>query len=222
MDDSIDTILDALAGDVDCLVKVATARRASGPASVYVWSSGRILATVAGGLATIERRFGQVTEPNRISLNATDLASLGNACAHWAALRDNWAEYYETTAGYPPGWGCCGYFYQPPGRDVPRIKLGERGLGRLIGRQLQGRTEVRGVAAVGDHNGVRVVAELWRVGEKQGPGEAMTGQRLVLPDGLQVETTRSGAMVCRSNERVHLEAGEEAFLAEVRALLGGH
>lgn len=223
MDAYIEEILSALSDapdSVPCLVSLAQAVRADEPATVYVWSNGRLLATVGRGQVRIERRLGVVSHPNRITLYPNDLASLDAACAHWATNRDSWAAWYETGAGYPPGWGCSGIYYQPPGSDSPKIRLGERALGTLHGHELQGsNTTQRVTPPVLPAPGVRITGKIVRTGEAAGRAVAQTGLRYRLDGGLLLRADRFNLKLTRGRQSVYLESGEESLTAALAALV---
>lgn len=222
MDVYIEEILSALSNTPDsapCLVRLAQAVRTDGPATVYAWSTGRLLATVRPGQVSIGRHWGVVTGPNRITLYASDLAPLDSACAHWAANRDSWAAWYESSAGHPPGWGCSGIYYQPPGSDSSRVRLGERVLGTLHGRELHGRNTTQRVRPqVSPAPGVRVVDRIMRTGEAMGPAKALSGLHYRLDSGLLLKADRFNLQLTRGKQGMSLEPGEESLaraLAEV-------
>lgn len=223
-----------------CLVEVARALR--GPASTigYLWSTGRIRATVGADFVRIERRLGEMGD-GPVTLGLCELAALDAACSDWAKRRDGWAAFYYSGGGHPPGFGGGSEFYQPPGEGSQRVRLATQSMGRRTGEGLLGSEEAVPIPSpVHLSPDVRIEDELWRPGERHGPREGslvgmvyrLSGTKLAFEarrDGgdLQVGGTPAASAPGGPRRRdgsavgtcVHLEPGEEAFVTALRKLL---
>lgn len=216
----IDEIVSAVSDGAPCLIALAQAIRPDGDAAAFAWSNGRVMATVAADKATMWRRFGVMSKSNKITLSLGDIALLGAACTHWADERDSWAEYYESGAGHPPGWGCSSIFYRPSGADSEPVMIGRRAMGRLKGQELQGRNVIRRLrmpkaVAIG----VRITARVYRMGEAVGPAEALIGLLYELDGGLKLRTDRFHQQISRGKGCIFLEAGEEPVVGALAEVL---
>ena len=152
---------------------------------------------------------------NDLRLDRDELRALLVACEDWAKRRNDWAAFYSSGSGHPPGFGCSTTWYQPPGKNAKRVRLGERTFGRPRGEELLGRDELvplvpEGKLAVS----VLVEADIWRRGEKHGPAEgSLVGARYRLGGEAVFIAERGGAEVQCRGRTVHLEPGEEEFVA---------
>jgi hypothetical protein len=202
-----------------CLVQLGRALHKDGATTGYAWSSGRIGATVSKGWVRIRRRLGVMGRGNEgdndLRLDRDELRALLVACEDWAKRRNDWAAFYSSGSGHPPGFGCSTTWYQPPGKNAKRVRLGERTFGRPRGEELLGRDELvplvpEGKLAVS----VLVEADIWRRGEKHGPAEgSLVGARYRLGGEAVFIAERGGAEVQCRGRTVHLEPGEEEFVA---------
>lgn len=186
----------------------------------YFWSSGRISATVGTHGVHVRRRSG-VTSPG-LELEAATIQRLALACREWSRRREEWAAFYDSGSGYPPGYGGGACYYQAPGRGGDRITVGRRGcLGHgQEGADLVGTEEVVAVAPQRRQRAV-VVGELWRRGERQGPeAGSLVGLRYELGAGVYFDARRRGARVWHERGgNVDFEPGEEAFVAALLEVL---
>jgi hypothetical protein len=203
----------------ECLVQLGRALHKDGATIGYAWSSGRVGATAGSGWVRIRRRFGVIGLRNKgdndLRLDLSELRALGVACDDWARRRDDWAAFYSSGSGHPPGYGCSTTWYQPPGKNAKRVRIGERTFGRPRGEQLLGRDEIVPIVpAVKLPESVLVEADIWRRGEKHGPPQgSLVGARYRLCGGAAFMADREGAEVQCRGRTVHLEPGEEAFVA---------
>ena len=205
--------------DEPMLIEVATARaRGRAPRRGFVWSTGRVIATVGDGRVRIARRLGVMSDG--LALDLDELHALALATADWAAQRERWAAFYFSCSGYPAGCGGA-YWYEPPGA-APRQKLGTHTIGGRTGEQLVGRDELVAIAP-STTSRAPAIAEIWRRGERHGPSAgSLVGLRYRLAPGLQLDAKRDEAVVARGkDDRVYLEPGEERFVAELLDVLAG-
>jgi len=182
----------------------------------YVWSTGRITATVADREVYLRRRFGPVSVRQPLVLDRRDLAPLARACGDWSERRDQWAAFYVSTAGYPIGYGAASY-YRAPGPNAERVVVRREVLGKPSeGEDWRGHEDVvpRDVAERIDA-GVELIADVWRRGERFGdPGGSLVGVCYRV-GRLHIHAHRQHARVVDSliGGEVYLEPGEERFVA---------
>ena len=180
----------------------------------YFWSDGRIGATVGPGWVRIDRRRGVVGDGIRIDTRT--LRVLVNVCSDWAHVRDGWAAFYYSSAGFPPGYGGYKCYYQAPGKSGTLTVVGRRApmSGKREGKELVGKDEVVPIA----HRPVgypAIVAEIWRCGEQHGPAAgSLVGLRYKIDRDTYVDAHRNEARVWRKRRGVvWLEPGNESFVA---------
>lgn len=200
------------------LIEVGRALNKGRPATVgYFWSNGRIGATVGAGWVKIDRRFG--VQGRGLQLDVPTLALLAKACRTWVRQRDRWAAFFSSSGGYPPGYGGHASYYLPPGKDSARVTVGRVGcLGHdRVGEELVGRDEVVVLPRPRRAGRLRIVAELWRRGEKHGPPEgSRVGVRFQLAEGVYLDAKRNDARAHDAHGgQVTLERGDEAFVREL-------
>ncbi len=205
-------------GDEPCLIEVGRALRADGETTGYFWSTGRIAATVGADWARLKRRLGVMGDGD-MRINLAELRALDVACGDWACRRDEWARFFSYSGAPAPYQGFVHiYSYQPAGKGSAPVKIGRETRGRLQGEKLCGRDMVVPMEqAIELANDVRIEAEIWRRGERHGPPEgSLVGMRYHLGvDALILHAHRQVAKLARREHNVHLEAGEEAFVAAV-------
>lgn len=205
------------------LVEVGRSVSAGTTATAYFWSSGRISATVTAGGARFRRRRGTqgVHGANELALDLDEWRALARTCDRWVERRGDWAAFYDSSSGYPPGYGGACY-YQPPG-DAPRVRIGVSGPYHREGGTLVGHEDLVHVSPRDLGDGASVIAELWRRGERHGPDTgSQVGLRVALGARSFLDVRRPDARVwCVDGAGVYLEPGEEAFVAAVVALLDG-
>jgi hypothetical protein len=220
----LDDILNAAGArrDEPCLIEVGRALQADGATVGYFWSSGRIAATVGAGWVRLKRRLGLMGEGD-MRLDLAELHALDVACRDWARRRDEWAQFFSHSGAPAPYQGFVHvYKYQPAGKGSAAVEIGVETRGKLRGEKLCGRDAVVPMpVAIELDNDVRVEAEIWRLGERQGPSEgSLVGCRYRLgARALMVDADRWRAKLSRQGDKVSLEAGEEAFVAAVLAVV---
>lgn len=85
--------------DQPCLVELGHAVRAGRRTSTgFIWSSGRIAATIGPREVRLRRRLGPVGSASGIKLDARELATLLAACRDWAQRRDEWWAFYDSVS----------------------------------------------------------------------------------------------------------------------------
>jgi len=171
---------------------------------------------VKSGRVRLKRRLGIVGSgrgANGLDLDADELRPLAIAAADWQRRRTAWAAFYFSCGGYPAGCGGASW-YQPPGPSSRRVKIGESVMGNRTGADLVGRDQVVAIHPRALGARVRVIAELWRRGEVQGPAEgALVGLRYEFGSGARLDAKREGAKVWRAGgAHVYLEPSEDTFV----------
>jgi hypothetical protein len=209
-------------GDAPRLFELGRAIGRGAPTTTtYAWSSGRICATRGSGWVRIKRRMG-VVGPG-ITLHDDELCALAGVARRWAAVRQKWAAFYYSGAGYPPGFGS-GCYYQAPGARGKRVTIGVSGLGRR-GRGLEGRDEIRRPARVArSRKGAELLGEIWRRGERFGPrAGSLVGERYAIGADLRVEVRRHELCVSRrrTEDEVVIEPDETELVAALLELIDG-
>lgn len=224
LDDYDDDIEDALEGARRARPKehlVEVMRTHGGrPRSLYFWSgSDRIFATVSGGIADIERRYGEGGGQRGIRLDLAKLRAAHEACRRWQKMRHEWAAFYTSAKGLPGGFGCH-YIYQPPGAKKDLVILGTSMMGRLRGKTLVGDDVVVVLPKPARvSRGAVAIAEIWRRGERHGPkAGSLVGVRYDIGGGLVFDARRESARIADAKgQEVFLEEDETPF---IRALVG--
>lgn len=201
----------------DNLLELGTVWRGGAEVRRYASAGERLVAQVSPGAVRLKRSLGVMGAG--LSLTLDELAIVARLLPHWRRRRTAWASFEESGAGYAPGWGGRGTWYQPPGRK-PRIKIGERLMGKWRGEQLVGREERRPVSARPIARvGVAQVGKIVRVGERHGdPAGEIVGVVFRLGN-LEMEARRDGLMLRRGNASVAIEPREEAFFATLLPLV---
>lgn len=189
---------------------------------IFLAPNGRIGAAVGGGRVALARHLGHVGD-GKIELSRSELKALDAACWDWARRRVGWAAFWESCAGYPGGYGSAWYF-QPPGRESPRVKVGSRCYGRETGEPFRGKDVVvarpRPLRGVG---GIPIVATIYRVGERSGrPEGEEVGVVYRLSPAARLEARRHDAVLVRAGRRMGLEPGDdEDFIRGLLKVMGG-
>ena len=186
--------------------------------TTYVWSTGRIGAARSAGRTRIKRRLGAVGPG--ITLGDDELRAVAGVTEHWARVRDEWAAFYYSSAGYPPGYGG-GCYYQAPGALAERVTIGVSVLGRR-GPGLEGSDEVRRpTRARHSPPGASLLGEIWRCGERFGPAAgSLVGERYGIGARLIVEARRQELRLSRAAEQeVVIERAEAAFIVSLLELI---
>ena len=187
----------------------------------YFWSTGRIGATVGPDWVRIRRRLGVSTDG--IKLDAETVRSLAIACRAWSRCRDQWAAFYYSGGGFPPGYGGGISYYEAPGKHGEKIKIG--GIGCLghnkWGADLVGTEEVVPIEPR-RLKPANAVAEIWRRGERQGPPTgSQVGLRYDLGKNVFLDARRNDARIWRRHGGdVYLEPAEESFAAALLHVMG--
>lgn len=218
-DDDLDEIYDHVESHRGRPHLVEVLRRHDGRRTAfYCWSSGRIVATISGDVARVQRRLGNVGDSywRAVPLRLDDLRAVLRACRFWVEDRDAWAAFYSVSAGFGGGGSD---LYQPPGKRDVKV-VGQVMMGRRRGGELVGEDVVRQLARpLRIARGILATAELWRAGEAYGPKSgSLAGLRLDLGNGLVFEARRNEARIApRRAGEVFIEEDEAPF---VRALVG--
>ena len=182
--------------------------------TLYAWRPGHLEAAVTPSSVRIRRTPGFPRDA--LFLDHAEVARLAAACLDWASVRDGWWEFYWTREGI----GHSALYYRAAGRVGSAVRLG--GVGGSDGVEFSGRDKVvacspaRRVA-----RGVRVVADVRRVGEAVGPPNCQVGLRYWLGPRLRLDVLRWLAEVRRvgAAKPLVLEPGEEEFLEELACVL---
>ena len=209
--------IDAIAGGRPRLVELA--RNATRTQSVWWWSTMRVGAVVRANDVRIERRCGHVSGINRLRLDASQLRTVVRACSAWLRVRERFAAFYSSSAGYPGGYGGAEY-YQPPG-SAEVVCVGSTMLGRRTGQRLVGRDDVIRVdVSQPIAPGIVAVASTWRRGEKHGPkAGSLVGARWRVGD-VRIDVGREEATIACGRGRVVIEHDEIAFVRALVRVLG--
>lgn len=197
---------------------VLAAHRASGTRALWIWSTLRIGATVSGGVAQIERRYGQLGAVNRVRLDLVQIRAVLCASRAWSRARERFAAFYSV--GYPGGYGGEDH-YLPPHAEDP-IRMGRVIAGAREGDRIVGHDEVvRLAGAIRVAPGVHAVAEIWRRGERFGPRDgSRVGERWDLGEGLRLEVGRRAMLVRHRRGEVLVEDDELGFLRALARAFG--
>ncbi len=186
--------------------------------TMYAWSTGRIYAARGAGWTRIKRRLG-VVGPG-ITLNDAELRAVAGVSELWARVRDDWAAFYYSSAGYPPGYGG-GCYYQAPGTLAERVTIGVSILSRR-GPGLEGKEEIRQpTRARRSPSGATLHGEIWRCGERYGPAAgSLVGERYRIGARVIVEARRQDLRVSRGTAQdVVIERSEAAFIVSLLELI---
>jgi hypothetical protein len=192
--------------------------------SELVAPGGRLAASSQDAEIRLARRLGIAGSREGLGLLPADVRMLGAALDDWVRVRDSWASFRHSCAGFKPGHGGAWYF-TPPGAGAERVRVAVHAFGvPRTGEPFRGVERphelLRPVAVA---PGVFVVRELRRTGEVLTPPAGLrTG--LVYAIGLALELTawREEARLARNqraaasagiDEEVWLERGEESFVS---------
>lgn len=173
------------------LIPIGTATAPNGAVLAgYVWGTGRVRATVHPGWLRVWRESGRVG--GMVRLDPRRLDALKVVCRDWTRRRDDRAAFWSSSAGYPPGTGGA-HYYQAPGRDSERQRIGRELLGEFReGETLRGKNELRPLPSPRQLTpGVQAIAEIWRRGERFGPLEgSLVGLRYQVDGRFEADATR--------------------------------
>jgi hypothetical protein len=183
---------------------------------LFLWSTGRIGATVDRDSVRFDRQYGVMGSTRGVAIPLAALSALLTVCQHWAAHRHLWAAFYSSCSGYPAGYGGAWYFLKPGKRSKP-LKLGSRVMGHTEGKELAGRdVRKRLVRPIRLEHGVTIVSRHRRVGEAQTPPTGLpVGLVYSLPGEFTVSAWRTEIKLVVQRRTVWFEDGDEDFLWEL-------
>ena len=181
----LDDLCDALDPSEPGLVALAR-KVGRATTTVYVWSNGRVLATLGTRGAQITRRLGPDPVPDVAPITRNtwftrhELVQIAAACTAWSTRRRRWQRSGSSCAGYPPGVPSQ-LTRRRPRPSPPSVTI-------PISRRCRS-------------TGIAIVAELRSDGE-------LIGLRFRITDQLVMDAWRDVAAIRRGEIAVYLEVAE--------------
>ncbi len=174
---------------------------------IVTWSNGRIGATVTRKSLTIKRIYGRIGKGD-VTLSLPRLVAFDTLCAEWADIRNSWAAYFGSSAGYPAG--CAGaWYFQPAGIATKPTKVGVQHFGHVDeGERFTGTEDERDVEKTLAENSLFVhTKNVYRVGEKWGNSNGeLVGAVYEIPDEIRIEARRHELKICTQTGWTSIES----------------
>lgn len=183
---------------------------------IFVWSSGTIGASIGGDEVRISRELGLIGH-GHIVLTVSQLRALHSACKDWRRLRDEWAAFWSSSAGYVFGGA---WYYQAAGIESTRVCVGEETIGRPRDEPFSGKDvfHKRELSLLAPRPAV--IAEIWREGEKYGdPAGEKVGLVYSLGSRVRFEAQRHGGKLVSHRKWIGIEPSDVKFLSELLAVV---